>query len=166
MFCSDQYREGTSRDSPTRPQCLYTLELNKNSVSREIKRLELELVNCAASFRKKRASAKVAETTGPASLEESLRAMSDLPIASMTARQLAVQLQGGSPPQLVDCRELQEWNYCRIAGAQHIPLGQIPMRSGELDENRPIVVYCHHGIRSLSACEFLLPTEGSRRWRV
>jgi rhodanese-related sulfurtransferase len=76
-------------------------------------------------------------------------------IASVTAAQLAEQLRSDNAPQLVDCREQQEWNHCRIAGAQHIPMEQIPARYNELDATRPLVVYCHHGMRSLAVCEFL-----------
>jgi rhodanese-related sulfurtransferase len=81
--------------------------------------------------------------------------MNDLPIPAISAQQLFEVLQTKSPPQLLDCRELSEWNYCRIPNAQHIPLGQVPARVTELDATRPVVVYCHHGMRSRSVCEFL-----------
>ncbi len=50
---------------------------------------------------------------------------------------------------LLDCREPPEWAACRIEPAIHIPMGDIPARLQELDPDRPIVVYCHHGVRSL-----------------
>ncbi|MAE60831.1 MAG: sulfurtransferase [Planctomycetaceae bacterium] len=57
---------------------------------------------------------------------------------------------------LLDCREPTEWAACRIQPALHIPMGDIPARLQELDPDRPIVVYCHHGMRSLSVTQFLI----------
>jgi len=47
---------------------------------------------------------------------------------------------------LIDCREDDEWRFNRIAGARLVPLS----RFGEsaLPE-KPAIVYCHHGMRSL-----------------
>jgi rhodanese-related sulfurtransferase len=69
---------------------------------------------------------------------------------------LAKQLQEPQPPQLLDCRELAEWQFCRIEGAVHIPMHEIPSRLNELDPGRDIVVYCHHGFRSLSVAKALV----------
>jgi len=52
--------------------------------------------------------------------------------------------------QLVDVREDWEAAIARLAGAMHIPMGQIAARLQELDPTKPVVVYCHHGIRSLN----------------
>jgi rhodanese-related sulfurtransferase len=53
-------------------------------------------------------------------------------------------------------REAWEWEICRIDGATHIPLDQLEDRIGELDRDRPVVAYCHHGNRSLWARQVLL----------
>ena len=51
--------------------------------------------------------------------------------------------------QLVDCRELYEWEAGRIEGAVHIPLNSIMAGAGsELDQGRPIAVICRSGNRS------------------
>ncbi len=76
-------------------------------------------------------------------------------VAAVTALQLAQQLRTPEPPQLLDCRESHEWEYCRIDGARHIPMQQVPARIGEIDASRPLVVYCHHGLRSQVIAEFL-----------
>ena len=59
--------------------------------------------------------------------------------------------------RLIDCREDDEFLICKIEGATLIPLQQIPERveavRGEGD--LPVVVYCHHGMRSLNATQFL-----------
>jgi len=56
---------------------------------------------------------------------------------------------------VLDVREPFEWEIAHLAGARHIPLGQLPARLSELDGHADIVVYCHHGTRSARAVEFL-----------
>jgi len=53
--------------------------------------------------------------------------------------------------QLVDVRAEHEWEAGRIAGAKHVPLPDLPQRTGELDKDRPVVVYCRGGNRSSMA---------------
>lgn len=57
--------------------------------------------------------------------------------------------------QLVDVRADHEWEAGRIAGAKHIPLAELPQRTGELDDDRPVVLYCRGGNRSTMATEAL-----------
>lgn len=64
-------------------------------------------------------------------------------------------LDQSSPPLLVDVREADELAMCRIAGSLHIPLAQLPARLGEIPSNRPVLILCHHGGRSLRATQFL-----------
>ena len=59
---------------------------------------------------------------------------------------------------LLDVRLQKEWDISRIAGAMLIPLGQLAGRAeAELGawKTKPVVVYCHHGRRSLNAAAFL-----------
>jgi rhodanese-related sulfurtransferase len=62
-----------------------------------------------------------------------------------------------APPVLLDVRNHDEWAWARLAGATFIPLGELEERHDELLalKTRPIVVYCHHGVRSLYGAEFL-----------
>jgi len=53
--------------------------------------------------------------------------------------------------QLIDVRADHEWEAGRIAGANHIALPEIPQRTGEIDKDRPVVVYCRGGNRSSMA---------------
>ena len=53
--------------------------------------------------------------------------------------------------QLVDVRADHEWEAGRIAGAKHVPLPELPQRTGEIDKDRPVVVYCRGGNRSSMA---------------
>lgn len=57
--------------------------------------------------------------------------------------------------QLVDVRADHEWEAGRIAGAAHVPLPELPQRLGEIDKERPVVVYCRGGNRSSMAADAL-----------
>lgn len=56
---------------------------------------------------------------------------------------------------LLDVRESWEVELCAIEGSIYIPLGDIPARMGELPSDRPLVVICHHGMRSAHAVSWL-----------
>jgi rhodanese-related sulfurtransferase len=59
------------------------------------------------------------------------------------------------PPLLLDVREPWEQAICRIEGSQLLPMRQIPAAIQTLDTKRPLVVICHHGIRSQQVGRFL-----------
>ncbi len=58
-------------------------------------------------------------------------------------------------PRLVDVREASEFEICAIAGAQLMPMREVPARVGELDAAAEIVLICHHGQRSQRVAMFL-----------
>ena len=45
--------------------------------------------------------------------------------------------------QLIEVLPLQEYEEEHLPGAVNIPLRQLARRAGELDRDRPVVVYCH-----------------------
>ncbi len=65
------------------------------------------------------------------------------------------RLDNGQPLLLLDVREHSERQFCAIEGSTHIPMGEIPARMNELDPDKEIVVYCHHGVRSFQVAAFL-----------
>lgn len=76
---------------------------------------------------------------------------------SMTAQELALWLADESRPKpvLLDVREPWEFATCHIAGSLLIPMGAVPARMTELEEDAPIVCICHHGARSMQVGAFL-----------
>ncbi|MCB1916844.1 MAG: sulfurtransferase [Rhodocyclaceae bacterium] len=58
-------------------------------------------------------------------------------------------------PVLLDVREVNEFEYCRIDGSVPMPMGTVPARMEELDAAAPTVVICHHGGRSMQVVMFL-----------
>ena len=65
---------------------------------------------------------------------------------------LAQMLAAGEPVYLLDVREPSEHEYCRLPNSALIPLGELSHRVADVDPppGSTVVVYCHHGIRSLS----------------
>lgn len=57
--------------------------------------------------------------------------------------------------RLTDVREPFEVEICRIAGAEHIPMRQIPERLAELPKDKHLLIHCHHGGRSLRVTHYL-----------
>ena len=66
--------------------------------------------------------------------------------------ELAASLDGVT---LIDVREPWEAEIASLPGSTLLPLGSIGSRLGEIDRSKPVVVYCHSGIRSASAVAML-----------
>lgn len=62
---------------------------------------------------------------------------------------------GRARPVLLDVREPWEVQTAAMPGITHIPMGQIPARFAELDEDADIVCICHHGMRSMQVAGYL-----------
>ena len=73
----------------------------------------------------------------------------------ITPNELNSLLQDGSDAQIVDVREADEVAAGMIAGARHIPLGELRSRLAELDKGRPVVAVCRSGRRSAAAADQL-----------
>lgn len=58
-------------------------------------------------------------------------------------------------PFLLDVREPWEFETCRIDGSQLIPMREMQTRWDELDPQAPVVVICHHGVRSFHVARLL-----------
>lgn len=56
---------------------------------------------------------------------------------------------------LLDVREDDEWQRGHAAGAQHIPMGDVPARLAEIDTEATLFVVCHAGGRSLRVAQYL-----------
>jgi len=64
--------------------------------------------------------------------------------------------KGGERFTLLDVREPWEFDAARIEGAKLMPMGDVPSRAHqELDPEDHIVVYCHHGVRSMNVTAWL-----------
>ena len=74
---------------------------------------------------------------------------------SITVRELANLRNAGAEHAILDVREAGELAICQLDGALHIPMAEVPARIAELPADRPLVVLCHHGVRSHMVVDFL-----------
>lgn len=87
--------------------------------------------------------------------------MTELPL-EITVTDAVAALHAAAPaPLLLDCRTAEEHQTARIEAAVLIPMQELPERVAELsarlsgDTSRPIIVHCHHGMRSLRVTKWL-----------
>lgn len=73
----------------------------------------------------------------------------------ITATELQELWKKNPKLKVVDVRNPEEYEICRIEGTTFIPLSEIGSRLGELNKNDQIVLHCHHGMRSMRALEIL-----------
>jgi rhodanese-related sulfurtransferase len=73
----------------------------------------------------------------------------------LNATDLKQKLDANSDLVLLDVRESWERSTAAIEPSAHIPMADIPSRIQELDPDKHIVVYCHHGVRSLNVTSWL-----------
>jgi rhodanese domain protein len=76
-------------------------------------------------------------------------------ILQLSPAELQRWRQDGKAFLLLDVRTDEETAVCTLPDSVHIPMNLIPLRSNELPDGLPIVVYCHHGIRSLHTAMYL-----------
>lgn len=76
-------------------------------------------------------------------------------VKEITPEEVIAKLEQGEDFQIIDVREVDEWEAGHIAQAKLIPLGFLPHRLEELDQDRPIVMVCRSGGRSHRATQYL-----------
>ena len=82
--------------------------------------------------------------------------MSECPL-EVGVQDVKSMLDAGEDFVLLDCRRPDEHEFARIGGESFVPMDELPDRVAELgeDRDRKIVVYCHHGSRSLMVARWL-----------
>ena len=76
-------------------------------------------------------------------------------VADIEPEELARTLAQPASLQLLDIREPWEWSLARIGEPQLLAMGDLEDHLESLDPARDLVVYCHHGMRSSVAAEWL-----------
>ncbi len=82
----------------------------------------------------------------------------------ITPAEVKARLDRNDTLLLVDVREPWEFEMCRIEGAKLVPLGSVASNLQMMRAAESVVVYCHHGRRSLDAVAWLRQqgVEGAR----
>jgi rhodanese-related sulfurtransferase len=74
----------------------------------------------------------------------------------ITPREVKDRLDSGEKLRLVDVREPFEFQQAHIDGSELIPMRTVPQALPSLEaEDAPLIVFCHHGMRSLQVVSWL-----------
>ena len=77
-------------------------------------------------------------------------------IKEISPLQLKQKIESKAPLYLLDVREANEVAICMLDGANHIPMNLIPLYLDKIPDEVDIVIYCHHGVRSLNVANYLV----------
>lgn len=81
------------------------------------------------------------------------------PLKSINVQELKWKLDQGEEIMLLDVREEFEREICKLDG-MHIPMNQIPGQVENLPREKPLILYCHHGMRSANVQKYLADNHG------
>lgn len=83
----------------------------------------------------------------------------------ISPREVKAMIDRGEPFTLIDCRTPLEYEIVRLPGATLLPIQEAAGQPEEIEAlrekqgansgNGPVIVYCHHGVRSLQMTMFL-----------
>jgi rhodanese-related sulfurtransferase len=82
---------------------------------------------------------------------------SSLPL-EVSPGEVRQRLHAGEAMKLIDVREPEEFALTRIDGADLVPMNTVPQRLPEIDalaDDATLIVFCHHGMRSLNVVNWL-----------
>jgi len=75
-------------------------------------------------------------------------------VPEISVGELADRMAAGA--FVLDVRQPDEYLDGHVPGAQLVPLGEVPVRAGDLPADTEILVICRSGARSHRAAEFLI----------
>ena len=76
----------------------------------------------------------------------------------VSPQEIKQRLDAGEKLHLIDVREPHEFALAKIEGAVLVPMRQVPGELRDLEaraDQCPLIVYCHHGVRSLNVVAWL-----------
>jgi rhodanese-related sulfurtransferase len=74
---------------------------------------------------------------------------------ALTVEEFGQLRDAGRAHALLDVREPRECAFCSLTGSLQIPMNEVPRRLEELPRDVPLVVMCHHGMRSRMVAQYL-----------
>jgi sulfur-carrier protein adenylyltransferase/sulfurtransferase len=87
-------------------------------------------------------------------------------VPEIAPRELAARLQRGDDLDLIDVREINEWEFARISSARLVPLATLPSAFSSIDPERDVIVHCKSGARSARAVKQLRSAGFRRVWNL
>ncbi len=76
-------------------------------------------------------------------------------VPEITPAEFVARRDRGTPLTLLDVREDWELGVASVPDIVHIPMGQIADRLNEIERDKPVIVLCRSGRRSLEVARFL-----------
>lgn len=76
-------------------------------------------------------------------------------VKNITIKEIQELLLKKRACQLIDVRELPEYESVRIAGAKLIPLSELEHKFNLIDRNSPVYIHCGVGKRAEKAADYL-----------
>lgn len=73
----------------------------------------------------------------------------------ISVRELDAMRRASQPHTVLDVREAEELAICQLDGVLHVPMNEVPARVADLPRDQPVVVLCHHGVRSRMVVDYL-----------
>ena len=73
----------------------------------------------------------------------------------ITPQELKKRIDAGENLFVLDVRNPNEFQICRIPGTTLLPLPELPSRVAEVPKDREVIVHCKSGMRSQKAIDFL-----------
>jgi len=77
------------------------------------------------------------------------------PVKSITVQELKKALDSKEDIFILDVREEYEYEICHLAEAVLMPMSTIDESIDLIPQNKKVVVYCHHGMRSANTIKYL-----------
>ena len=78
----------------------------------------------------------------------------------ITVTELQERIENKEDILLLDVRNPFEYDICKLDNALLIPMSNIPTNIKHIPKDKPVVVYCHHGMRSASVIDYLSQNHG------
>jgi sulfur-carrier protein adenylyltransferase/sulfurtransferase len=78
-----------------------------------------------------------------------------LPLTEISVFELEKMIAENIDFQLIDVRLDYEYGICYLPNAQLIPLNDIENKANQISKIKPVIFYCHHGMRSAHAIKTL-----------
>ena len=67
-----------------------------------------------------------------------------------------ISRNAGNPKfKILDVRTLPERRASHIPNSEHVPLNELPQHLSEMEKDSTYLVYCHLGVRSMHAANFM-----------
>ncbi|HHZ80666.1 MAG TPA: hypothetical protein EYN68_09185 [Candidatus Marinimicrobia bacterium] len=77
-------------------------------------------------------------------------------VPEITVTEVHTMQKKGDPFTLLDIREKWENDLVTIEGSQFVTMEEVPSKLSEFEQDKPMVIYCHTGVRSAAVAAYLL----------